>query len=183
MRGWVFDNLPALRAVNLADNECINKEFKGEEEIRRMSKTLNETCGIDKTETQIACEKINELNYAFVTRLTCEMNTYTAIKDVGYTISDQFNDEVAQMFLNDNQNIEFLPILLNEKFPNLENYFAERCAIKEIFKINFENLHRLAIINLNGNQIYAILRDTFAGLANLRVLDLRKLRLRSMVRP
>lgn len=177
MRGWVFDNLPALRTVKLGSNECINQDFNSEEEIRRISKTVNETCGINQNETQIMCETIGDNTYAYTTGLACKMNTYTAIMDLGYTISDQSNDKVVQMYFNDNQKIEFLPVLLHQIFPNLEKYFAARCAIKEISKTNFESLDRLARIDLEGNQIYAVLSDTFGSLANLRWLDLSKLRL------
>lgn len=174
MRGWAFDNLPALQEVNLESNLCIDQEFKKEEEIREISKTVNATCGVDKTETQISCEYTHQTPESLI---FCFMGGFTAIKDIGYTISDPFDDMVGTINFNNNRKIEFLPILLHSKFPNLQDIFADNCAIREISKENFEKLHHLETISLPRNQIYVVLSDTFEGLASLSSIDLSEFNL------
>lgn len=172
MLGSVFENLPALQYVDLEGNECIDQEFESEAEIRfTISKTVNASCGFDNNRTQIACEEISP---DFKYELCCEMRSYTVIKDITYTISDLFNNEIFTIDLSENQNIEFLPILLHQKFPNITSYEAARCSIKEISKRNFESLFQLWKVELQENQIYAVLSDTFEGLFNLNYLDLSK---------
>lgn len=175
MRGMVFDNMLALQFVQLEFNECISRRFKGEEEIRSISKTVNDTCGIDTSETDIACESIRAITLGFIGQIiSCNIQMYTVIKDIGYSISDPYNVKITKMNFNDNRNIEFLPNSPSHKFPNLVHYHAERCAIKEISKRNFERLHSLWNILLQGNQIRAVLKDTFQGLTKLSRLDLSK---------
>lgn len=165
MKGWVFENLPALTEVNLASNECISQIF-GSKELGRLSKTVNETCGIDKTETQIACEE--------TWGQICGMHSYTTIKDIGYTISDSFNDAIRGISFDNNRNIDFLPNSPHQNFPKLTSYSAIRCSIKEISKANFEKLHWLTRISLFDNQIYAVLSDTFKDLTELQRISLSK---------
>lgn len=185
MKGSVFENLPALAKVFLSENDCIDKDFRSElysefvkdisENIRDLPRTVNETCGIDRTDTQIECEKIFKHSYhEYLYEKTCEMKTYTVIKDIDYVLSDPFSNTIWKMDLSDNQNIEFLPISPSDKFPNLQQYLASRCVIREIFKINFENLRQISLIDLQGNQIFAVLSNTFEGLENLQTLDLSK---------
>lgn len=175
MRGWVFENLPALEQVDLYENECIDKSFSADsdDKIQDLPKTVNGTCGIDPTENRISCERINprEKLRGFI----CVMYTYTAVQDLGYIISSPFNDEIKEIVFEDNRNIEFLPNSPHQIFPDLNFYHAARCAIREVSKSNFENLHQLYRIDLSGNHIYAVLSDTFEGLADLRLLDLSKL--------
>lgn len=208
MRGWVFENLPALRTLDLKGNECIDHTFYKDEEIRIISRSVNVTCGIDKTEKKIACEDIskttqlesgtgaasvlktsighscsNTSKVKVVKRqmdgierekisIACEMNDYTAIEDLGYSVLDPCNEKVDTMDFSHNQKIEFLPKSPHQIFPNLATYEANSCAIKEITKMNFQNLHRLKGIFLADNQIYAVLSDTFEGLINLSSLRL-----------
>lgn len=176
MRGWVFENLPALQQVYLELNECISRNFEGDAAIRELSKTVNETCGTDKTETQIACERLTENFQGY----TCDMRFYTLINDIGFTISYLFNDNILKIDLSDNRNIEFLPISPHQTFPNLKDDYARRCAIREISKANFEKMHYLERIVLHDNQIYAVLSDTFEGLTSLWLLDLSKLKIKCL---
>lgn len=171
MIGSVFENLPELQKVDLEFNKCIHKKFQSEEEIRGISKIVNRACGFDKNNTQIACESFPRS----FGQDTCEMKTYTIIRDITYTIlSDTFNKYIGGIDFSENRNIEFLPILLNLTFPNIKLYHAEKCAIKEISKRNFEGLVQLWGVYLKENQIYAILSATFEGLINLKEIDLRK---------
>lgn len=166
MKGSVFDNLPALKNVDLEANLCVNQIFLSEESVRGLSNTVSGAC--DKKGTQIACEEISSQEKF------CKMRNYTIIRDITYTISDPFNEKVETMSFSNNRNIEFLPILLHQTFPNIYIFSASRCAIKEISKGNFENLVQLDSIYLEENEIYAVLKDTFEGLQNLQTLYLSK---------
>lgn len=108
MKGGVFDNLPALKSVSLNSNRCIDRHFFGEADIKLLSKTVNGTCGIDDTETQVQCEAIQWSRY-----LTCVMYGYSVIKNIGYTISDPFNEKVASMQFN---------------YTKILNFFQFRCV-------------------------------------------------------
>lgn len=191
MKGALFEHLPALQEINLEANECIDQNFQSEEEVRGIFKTVNGTCGFDKNGTEIACEEVSSASFSdtfdlmdfFMNGLpdddsheTCNMKSYTIIRDNNYTISDMFNEEVEVMDLSGNRNIEFLPILLYDTFPSITIYHAARCSIREILKENFKNLD-LKEVNLQENQIYAVSRDTFEGLDNLRDLNLSKFKL------
>lgn len=188
MKASVFEDLPALQEVYLFRNECIDQRFVTEEEIRGLSKTVNATCGFDKNGTQmITCEKFepvtgwefpfDDRNFSSGHFLICEMTSYTIIRDITYFISDPFNDIVTEITFSDNPNIEFLPIQLHQSFPTIRKYYARRCAIREISKRNFENLIFLKRLNLQENQIYAVLKETFEGLVNLKELNLSKFEL------
>lgn len=189
MKGSVFEQLPALQRVNLADNECIDQEFR-EEQISDISQAVYGACGFDKNRTSIVCEEIDAFGYYFFDDDSvemersfhsddyfCRMKNYTTIRDITYTISNPFNDKVKYMEFSGNRNVNFLPISLFQKFPNITWIYAARCAIREISNRNFEGLVHLKEVQLAENHIYAILRNTFEGLVNLKWLDLSKLKL------
>lgn len=176
MKGWVFKTLPALEEVVLDHNKCINRKF-GSNEIQELPKILNQTCGIDKSETQITCEKIYPRSNEKINRvhpIVCDMNTYSVIKDIGHTFSDPLSDTLLDMVFEDNRNIEFLPDSPHQIFPALRKIFAARCAIREIARRNFENLRELFDIQLEDNQIYVVPSDTFKDQVRLLFLDLSK---------
>lgn len=180
MTGSVFEHLPELKQVNLEHNKCIDQDFQTEEEIRGLSKILNATCGFEKNGNQIACETLKSLSPRVTNLLICELSSYTIVRDITCTISDPFNDQVESMFLSGNQNIEFLPISPHQIFPNIKFYQAARCAIKEISRRNFEGLVQLWQIDLQENQIYAVLSDTFVGLVELKWMHLSKFKLKGL---
>lgn len=170
MEGSVFEQLPALKEVDLTGTECIDQTFKGVNEIRGIAKTVNASCGFDKSRTQIACERIQSSD-------VCNMKTYTTIRDITYTVSNPYDGQVTKLDLSDNRNIEFLPISPLESFPNIVRYDAARCSIKEILKRNFAGLVILLYVHLQENQIRAISSDTFEELTKLQTVDLSKFRI------
>lgn len=175
MTGSVFEDLPALENVRLFSNDCINEAFyKGK--VRELPRAVNVSCGNDRNKAQIACETVNFSFLSFTTKraVACSMMKYTAIKDIGFTILDPYNETVEHIYMQGNKNIEFLPTLVHLTFPKLEEYGADECAIREISKSNFEKLNLLWKIELAGNQIYAVLSDTFEGLSDLRSINLSK---------
>lgn len=175
MTGSVFEDLPALENLRLFSNDCINEAFyKGK--VRELPRAVNVSCGIDRTKAQIACETVKLSLNTLVRRpsAACHMTKYTAIRDVGFVILDPFNETVGHIYMQGNKNVEFLPISVHLTFPKLEDYIADECAIREISKSNFEKLNLLWKIELAGNQIYAVLSDTFEGLSELRSINLSK---------
>lgn len=100
----------------------------------------------------------------------CCLVTETAINASDFVFSGP-EDEIVRLFdASRNRKIEFLPTRIGEKFPNLVTYTAERCAIGEISKSNFEDIFHLRTLNLNGNRIKTIQVDTFIDLVSLKSL-------------
>lgn len=79
----------------------------------------------------------------------------------------------AVWFAN-NTNIKYLPIQVNERFPNLELYNAENCAVAEVSKENFKDLILMETLNLAGNVIEEVKSDTFEDLFGLDSINLGK---------
>lgn len=104
----------------------------------------------------------------------CCLVTDTAINASDFTISGPEDENVRLFDSSRNRKMEFLPIFINKKFPNLITYLADRCIIKEITKNNFEHLFHLRVLNLIGNQIETIRSDTFQDLVSLKTLLLGK---------
>lgn len=105
----------------------------------------------------------------------CCLITETAISSSNFTISGPEDDTVRLFDSSRNRNVEFLPIRINERFPNLVTYLAERCVIREISKTNFEYLFHLRVLNLNGNKLEIINTDRFDALVSLESLMLGKI--------
>lgn len=125
--------------------------------------------------TEIPCESVGWfLEYPRGNiPLCCLLNRATTIKSRDVTISSSSPDAAAVEF-SYNRKISFLPIQIYQTFPSLLYIWADRCAIREISKSNFEKLAHLQVISLNENLITKIERDTFADLQELVKLDLRK---------
>lgn len=104
----------------------------------------------------------------------CCLITKTAINASDFTISGQEDESVLLFDSSRNHNVEYLPIRISNQFPNLVTYDADRCAIKEISKSNFENLFHLRMLNLIGNRLKIIVSDTFRDLVSLESLLLGK---------
>lgn len=104
----------------------------------------------------------------------CCLITKTAINASDLIIFGVEDESVRLFDSSRNQNVEFLPIHISNKFPNLVSYDANRCAIKEISKTNFENLFHLKMLNLIGNRLKTIVSNTFEDLVNLEFLLLGK---------
>lgn len=104
----------------------------------------------------------------------CCLITKTAINASNLTIFGLEDESVRLFDSSRNQNVEFLPIHISNKFPNLVSYDANRCAIKEISQTNFGNLFHLKMLNLVGNRLRTIVSNTFEDLVSLESLLLGK---------
>lgn len=87
------------------------------------------------------------------------------------TISTHDKSIGALVFYS-NTNIFYLPVGVDQSFPNLLGYEAEHCAIKIISRQNFKRLKKLKFLFLAHNQIEKISSNTFNDLKYLTRLDL-----------
>lgn len=106
---------------------------------------------------------------------TCSIKT--AIDSDGFTFSS-VHEELLGLWLGVNEKTVFLPIKVNENFPNLIAYAATECSIKTIERKNFEKLNKLKVVRLEINQIEKISSDTFEDLLSLEYLYLCKFLIR-----
>lgn len=101
------------------------------------------------------------------------MNGTTSIDEQNVTISTS-DVSMGGLSFHNNKKIVFLPINVGEKFPNLINYNAAYCSVKEVLKLNFKNLNKLKTLALHYNQIEKIGTETFSDLTSLEELNLSK---------
>jgi Leucine-rich repeat (LRR) protein len=122
---------------------------------------------------EISCESVLELDL-WVTGKTvksCQIEEATVINTQDVTIASS-DKSITGLYMSENKKIVLLPVRVDEVFPNLLAYSAERCSIKEISKENFAGLTNLKQLVLNHNQIERIISDTFEDLASLQLLFL-----------
>lgn len=92
-----------------------------------------------------------------------------------FEIEGNQDEDVQSINFQANKNVSFLPIKMFQKFPSLRIYSAERCNIGEISLQNFEYLFHVKELNLLGNRIQTVRRDTFMYLVTVRTINLSKL--------
>lgn len=103
---------------------------------------------------------------------SCFVSSSVLIGTKNYEIEDKSSEEVQSIDFQAKKNVRFLPIEVYRKFPNLEAYIAERCNVSEIVQANFEDLFHLRELNLRGNKIETMRRDTFMFLVSVRKIYL-----------
>lgn len=123
---------------------------------------------------EIRCEKKENYNWHIVgSAKACFMNSATTINSTGLTITPR-DETIGGLHLQSNQKVRFLPEKVSETFPNFLAYYAYGCSLTEVSKIHFENLVKLRVLQLSGNQIEKIPSNTFEDLKSLEYLDLSK---------
>lgn len=176
MNGQAFANLHKIKVVDLRNNVCIDRFFVSGDMKERASarRDITKSCGFDESEfVEITCERFNydlELEY-------CVMNKKTLINANNSVVAELTDEEVEGIDFNGNKNIEYLPYKVYKQFPNLVEYYAPSCSIKQIAKVNFEKLTRLKFIHLSDNKIQKIAANTFGGLESLNELNLGEINL------
>lgn len=128
---------------------------------------------------EVPCENIGLESWSGLGDLrTCYMNGLTDIDAPDFEISTPKDETLRGLRCNGNRNIDFPPVGVSTKFPNLLGYDASLCSIKTIKRANFRNLNKLKQIYLNGNQIELINSDTFDGLTELELIYLSNFQIR-----
>jgi Leucine-rich repeat (LRR) protein len=127
------------------------------------------------TAKEVSCEEVVDRDWGDLVGWVkiCGMQTITVINESNITIAMR-DDKMGGLTLGSNRNINYLPVLVVEKFPNLLAFYAIDCNIKEISKKNFAGLNKLKLLQLHGNQIKKINSDTFEDLILLENLSLGK---------
>lgn len=120
---------------------------------------------------KITCEKIERCNSV---AKCCYLDETTVINVTKVTMDDRKMGDVHGIFFDENKNIQFLPVNIYNKFPNLRLYSASTANIKEVSALNFKKLSILKVLDLEGNQIKFIPDDCFQGLLRLHEINLSK---------
>lgn len=171
MNGLLFQNLPRLSRVNLEGNECIDEYIQDKDPLQRSSARIDRQCGyIESTTTDVSCESIAPRRYS----KCCFLNNATSIDTTNSSFSGVRDDSVREINLAHNKKINFLPIRVNDKYPELRSYDAANCSVKTIAKLNFERMVNLKYLKLSSNEIETLDSDTFEDLANINYLSIGK---------
>jgi hypothetical protein len=118
----------------------------------------------------IPCERVVAPDKSGLLK-SCYMANFTSIDSPGFKISNR-DPSIQKIQFDNNKNISFLPMNIDENFPDLTLYAASRCSIEQIFKSNFRNLKKLIKVFLDNNQITELWGGTFEDLTNLKELRL-----------
>lgn len=177
LNGEAFARIRKLEELDLRDNLCIEKisfdrRFQTDSEAIQVYKEITDKCGFDEFDfTDITCERFSDgvFNIEF-----CKMNEKTVINAPYSVIADLKDEKIGGIIFNENKKIEYLPYKIFMQFPNLVEYKALECSIKQIRKENFEKLVGLKLILLRSNQIQNITGNIFKGLESLEFIDLSK---------
>ncbi|CRL03220.1 CLUMA_CG016747, isoform A [Clunio marinus] len=128
---------------------------------------------------EVSCETIDYLQWEVAgVHTTCIVNT-ASIDVKEFTFASRI-ENITGLDFDANKKVEYLPIFIHEKFPNLEALSAYDCSIKEISKESFKELNKLKVLWLSGNQIQKIESDVFKDLTLLEIVDLSLNQISSM---
>lgn len=169
MNGKAFANLPNLERISLLHNFCIDTIFYRDVIRTTAHETISSSCGFEEINSvEIFCERFDDFGESEF----CGMDKKTKINASNFVIGELRDEAIEGIDFSENKKIEYLPYKIYMQFPNLVDYRANQCTIKQITKANFENLNRLKYLKLSSNKIQKIFGNTFHGLGNLREVDL-----------
>lgn len=153
--------------ATLTRNYCIDEHFSAVS--GKDYEVISNKCGFDEIDSvEIACERFADI----LGSEYCIMDKKTEINASNFVVGDLRDEGVAGINFEFNTAIEYLPYKIHMQLPNLVNYVANHCSVKQITKENFEKLTRLKYILLLSNQIQKIPGNTFKGLEGLVSVDL-----------
>lgn len=181
MNGLVFKFLPSIKSLSLTSNVCISKNFENTT-AQSISDEVNKSCNFEEEaiidNSGLMCEAISTAvqgnDIVTIPGEFCLLNGITVIDKRGETFYPMPDQQAIGLLFENNKKIEYLPVKVHRAFPNLADYRAEECSIREISRKNFEKLDKLRIVMLGNNQIEKVPSDTFAELPLLLYLGLRE---------
>lgn len=144
---------------------------------QKMHQKVTTQCGFPEPKTRenaVGCVFTNCIHRDMTN--CCIFENSTTIDSRDFLISNAYDHEVLNLIMNGKTAVEFLPVFVNLKFPNLGTYHADHCNISEISRMNFANLTKLREISLAGNRIEIVLKNTFEGLVLLEKINLSEFR-------
>lgn len=172
MNGLAFQYQPVLHRLNVEGNECIDEYIPTKEILMRSFARIDRQCGfIESTMTGISCESISPRRY----NKCCFLDNSTSIENANTSFSGVRDDSVREINFAHNKKIYFLPIRVNDKYPELRSYDATNCSLKTISKQNFERMVNLKYLKLFLNEIEKLDSNTFEDLVNINKLNIGKI--------
>jgi Leucine-rich repeat (LRR) protein len=115
----------------------------------------------------------NEVWADFTVKLyTFNANDSVKVSTKDAEVKSQLKGYVKGFGIEDNTNVEYLPIKLYKTFPNLVGYYISNCPVTEIDYSHFKKLVKLRSIIINYTSLKTIAQDTFKDLKNLWILNL-----------
>ncbi|XP_037050271.1 toll-like receptor Tollo [Bradysia coprophila] len=105
-------------------------------------------------------------------------NKNSVVNGMNFQISSGRNLSVEAVVFNENYSkermkaINFLPVKVDDIFPNLIFYGVYRCAVQIVTRQNFKNLQKLLALDLVVNNIKTLDEDSFDDLTNLKSVNL-----------
>lgn len=174
MSGITFANLPQLAELDVTENECINKRFTFERGSSRFRRKISRSCGpADVEKKQLLCVASPTCDAFEDDSTCCELGQGTVIDDPNFTFAASANYTGIELLLIEHQpGIEFLPVLVHEKFLMLTGYKVANAPVSKISKRNFEKMIKLELLKLDRNEIEVIKSDTFKDLINLKRIEI-----------
>lgn len=141
-----------------------------------MRRVISRNCSTDITKKQISCstptncDDLQDLENGVIIDdgFCCVLEYGTVIDAPDFIFAADTNyTNIETLFIDNQQSIDFLPVLVHEKFPILKKYVVFNTPVKKISKRNFEKMYELKELELNRNQIEVIRSNTFEDLTKL----------------
>lgn len=136
--------------------------------IKFRKKVLRSCASNEAVKTPLSCITLTACDEVRGGTNCCELELGTVIDAPDFTFaSDRDYTAVVDLVIKHQQNVEFLPVSIHERFPSLKVFHVVNTPVQKISKKNFEKMFKLEEIHLIRNQIEAIKSDTFEDLVNL----------------
>lgn len=134
---------------------------------------MKSACAITDMRINIVnCEGYGDCHYSGTN--CCLLKNTSAISSENVKISVKRGLSLVGINMHNNPKIQFLPVNIASKFPNISRIEATDCRIEKVSKINFKGLFSLWVLYLDGNLIEEIKSDTFEDLSGIKFIHLGK---------
>lgn len=142
--------------VNLMSNICVNGNFS---DLYALSIFVRENCEKTDVEIKPSCEVTGKCEFG---TKCCQLSKFKSVSRLEWkTLSFEHDWGFDAISYNSNPNVEYLLAKIGWTFGDIKTYDASNCSVREVFWINFVNLNKLESINLENNQISALIGEIF----------------------